>query len=68
MEFDIVDGLKEIDLSSESTDVPAKVAEMLSYAIEKYVKSLTVSTTVTGSCTSPAGAGTITGTGTGSLS
>jgi hypothetical protein len=44
------------------------LADKLSAAIESYVKSATVSTTVTGACATPAGPGTITGSGTGTLS
>lgn len=44
------------------------LADKLATAIDAYVKSGTVSTVVTGACATPAGAGTITGTGTGSVS
>lgn len=43
-------------------------ATRLSDAVDEYVKTATVSTTVTGACATPAGAGTISGTGTGTLS
>jgi hypothetical protein len=44
------------------------LADKLATAIDTYIKSATVSTTVTGACTTPAGAGTIAGKGTGGLS
>lgn len=43
-------------------------AERLADAVDVFVKSGTVSTTVTGTCQTPAGAGTIAGTGTGAVS
>lgn len=42
-------------------------ADQLSTLIEAYVKSGTVNTMVTGTCATPAGAGTITGQGQGNL-
>ena len=42
-------------------------ADQLSTLIDSYLKSATVLTTVTGTCAMPAGAGTIAGTGTGTL-
>jgi len=42
-------------------------AEQLATIIDAYIKTATVSTTVTGSCATPAGPGTIAGTGTGVL-
>jgi hypothetical protein len=43
-------------------------ADQLSTLIDAYIKSATVTTVVTGTCQTPAGAGTIAGQGTGSLS
>lgn len=43
-------------------------AERLATAVDTFVKSGTVTTTVTGTCQTPAGAGTIAGTGTGAVS
>jgi len=44
------------------------LATRLATAIDDYVKSGDVNTTVTGTCATPAGAGTIAGTGIGSIS
>ena len=44
------------------------LAGKLATAIDNYIKSGDVSTTVTGTCATPAGAGTITGSGTGKIS
>jgi len=44
------------------------LADKLATAIESYVKSAMVSTTVSGTCATPAGPGTIVGSGTGTLS
>ena len=43
-------------------------ASQLATLIDTYVKSATVTTTVTGTCATPAGAGTIAGSGQGTLS
>ena len=43
-------------------------ADQLSTMIDTYIKSATVTTTVTGTCATPAGAGTIAGAGNGTLS
>jgi|BioPla2DNA2_1021312.scaffolds.fasta_scaffold10529_7 hypothetical protein len=43
------------------------LADKLSKAIEAFVKSGDVNTTVTGACATPAGPGTISGTGTGTI-
>ena len=44
------------------------VGEKLATAIDAYIRTATVSTTVTGACATPAGPGTIEGAGTGGLS
>lgn len=44
------------------------LADKLATAFDDYIKSATVSTAVTGTCATPAGAGTITGSGAGGLS
>lgn len=44
------------------------LADEIATEIDAYIKTATVSTTVTGTCATPSGAGTIQGTGTGSLS
>lgn len=44
------------------------LADEIATQVDKYIKTATVSTTVTGTCATPSGAGTIEGTGTGSLS
>lgn len=44
-----------------------EAAEMLATIITDYVKTATVTTTVTGKCVTPAGDGTIEGSGTGQL-
>jgi hypothetical protein len=44
------------------------LADKLATAFDNYIKSATVSTTVNGTCATPAGAGTIAGSGTGGLS
>ena len=44
-----------------------EAAEMLATIITDYVKTATVTTTATGTCATPAGAGTIAGSGTGQL-
>jgi hypothetical protein len=46
----------------------AEAAKKMASIIYNFVVSATVTTTVTGTCATPAGAGTIAGTGTGSLS
>ena len=43
-------------------------ADQLATLIDAYIKSATVTTTVTGTCATPAGAGTIAGSGQGNLS
>lgn len=45
-----------------------EAADKLATIIIDFVKTATVTTTVTGTCATPAGAGTIAGTGTGQLS
>lgn len=45
-------------------DLAGKIAS----AVDVYVRSAIVTTTVTGTCATPSGAGTIVGTGTGNLS
>jgi len=56
---------KGINLGSD--DAAAKVAEAIATRVDAYIKSatITVNTTVTGVCATPAGPGTITGTGSG---
>ncbi len=49
-------------------DALADLADKIATAIDSYVKSATVNTAVTGTCATPAGPGTITGTGNGTLS
>lgn len=60
------------NLTEDPKDAPAVAmgnpADELATVIDAYIKTATVSTTVTGTCATPAGAGTIAGTGTGSLS
>lgn len=58
--------LKEMFASRPQNDDQA--AEKLATIIIKHIKTATVSTTVTGTCATPAGEGTIVGSGTGSLS
>lgn len=43
------------------------IANQIATAIDAYIKSATVQTTVTGTCTTAAGPGAIVGTGTGTL-
>ena len=52
----------------DSDTALGNLADELAAQIDAYIKTATVSTTVTGSCATPAGAGTIEGSGTGSLS
>ena len=56
---------KQIDLGNE--DASNKVAEIIADYIDAYIKTatITVNTTVTGVCATPAGPGTITGAGSG---
>ena len=44
------------------------LANAIAEQVDAYIKTATVSTTVTGACATPAGPGTIEGAGTGSLS
>lgn len=62
--------LKELqqDMKIREDDSMEHYAEQLATIIDNYVKTALVSTTVTGACATPAGPGTITGTGTGTLS
>ena len=56
---------KAIDLGND--DAAAKVAEAVANRVDAYIKTatITVNTTVTGACATPAGPGTITGAGSG---
>ena len=58
--------LKAVFSSRPQNDDEA--AEKLAEVIFNFVASATVTTTVSGACETPSGPGTITGTGTGSLS
>lgn len=58
--------LKAVFSSRPKSDDEA--AEKLAEVIFNFVKSATVTTTVIGTCETPSGPGTVTGTGTGSLS
>lgn len=67
----IKNGIAGIDIMSE--DISGQIADVICDAIDTYVKSATVTVTgatVTGTCATPAGPGTIVGTasGTGTLS
>lgn len=44
------------------------LADEIATQVDAYIKTATVSTTVTGTCATPSGAGTIAGTGSGGLS
>lgn len=54
---------KEADPDAALNDL----ADKLATAIDTYIKSGTVTTVVTGACATPAGPGTINGSGTGSV-
>lgn len=58
--------LKDMFASRPKDDADA--AKKMADIIFKFVTSATVTTTVVGTCATPSGAGTIAGTGTGSLS
>jgi hypothetical protein len=57
---------------STKTDDPVAalddLADKLSKAVESFIKTGTVNTSVSGACATPAGPGTITGSGTGTIS
>lgn len=56
----IENGVKAIDLSNPSTDVPAAIAQVIADAIDAYVKTatVTVSVSTTGTATAQTGGGT----------
>jgi hypothetical protein len=56
------------DMRTKEENADEHFADQLAKLIDTYIKSATVATTVTGVCATPAGAGTITGSGTGTLS
>lgn len=60
--------LQEMVQENDSESGMDTFADKLSKAMETFVKSGTVNTTVTGTCATPAGAGTISGNGTGTIS
>jgi hypothetical protein len=55
------------DMKTREDDSMEHYAEQLATIIDNYVKTATVSTTVTGTCATPAGPGTIAGNGIGTL-
>lgn len=59
---------KVSDVNIKPADARKQMAQELAACFENYVKSGTVSTTVTGTCATPSGAGTIAGNGTGTIS
>ena len=52
----------------KKSNSPSEAASAIADAIDAFVKTASVSTSVTGTCATPAGSGTIEGAGTGSLS
>ena len=56
------------EMRTKEANADEYFADQLSTLIDTYMKSATVTTTVTGVCATPAGAGTITGSGQGTIS
>jgi hypothetical protein len=65
LKADLESDFKSIKLGND--DAAAKVAEAVANRLDAYIKTatVTVNTTVTGTCATPSGPGTIVGTGSG---